>query len=254
MNRLLKLAYQPYKWIIVIPFMLLNTFLMGLVCILVALIFKSDAANLIAVAWARIACIIAPVRVVVRNQKHYRKNTPYVVVANHQSMVDIPVVLGFMGLNIKWVMKKELGRVPIFGAACRRLGCIFVDRANRDAAIGAIQKARVRLTPTAAVLFFAEGTRSRDGRLKPFKKGAFVFALKTGIPILPITIKDTILTLPSDSLDLEPGTVEIVVHPPVHILPKDDDRLDEIIETTRRTIDSALPDYTNTRAAQAQTP
>ena len=244
MNRLIKLAYQPYKWIIVIPFMLLNTLISGLVCIIVAFIFKSDAANLVAVTWARLACYIGPVRVDIKQGKNYKKRTPYVVVANHQSMVDIPVVLGFMGLNIKWVMKKELSKVPIFGAACRQLGCIFVDRSDRSAAIGAIHEAKARLTPTASVLFFAEGTRSRNGVLKAFKKGAFIFALETGIPILPITIKDTILALPSDSLDLEPGTVEIIVHPPVHLGPKDRDNLDEIIQSTRNTILSALPDYT----------
>ena len=223
--------------------MLLNTLIMGLVCIIVAFIFQSDAANLIAVAWARLSCYIAPVRVQIKNKKYYRPNTPYVVVANHQSMVDIPVVLGFMGLNIKWVMKKELEKVPVFGAACRQLGCIFVDRANRKSAIGAIETAKNRLTPTAAVLFFAEGTRSRDGRLKPFKKGAFIFAMETGIPILPITIKDTILALPSDSLDLTPGTVEIIVHPPISIVPDDRDDMDQIIARTQKQISRALPKY-----------
>jgi len=90
------------------------------------------------------------------------------------------------------------------------------------------------------VLFFAEGTRSRDGKVMPFKKGAFRFACETDLPILPVTIKNSFDILPSDSLDLIPGTIELIVHPPVHFLNHHLTHLDERIEQTRQVISNAL--------------
>ena len=172
--------------------------------------------------------------------KHFSISPSYVVVANHQSMADIPVVHGFLGLKIKWIMKKELGTIPIFGLACRKLGCILIDRSNHDAAIKSIRKARRNLAQDASVLFFPEGTRSRDGVVMPFKKGAFRFAMASGLPILPITIKDTMVILPPDSLDLFPGTAHIIIHPSFYVKPSDLDRLDTIIKNTHSTISNAV--------------
>ena len=217
MNRFFKIAYQPYKWLVVIPAILILTMILGLVCIVVGILFKPDAANIIAVTWSRLCCAVVPLKIHIAGRRNYKRNLSYGIVANHQSMADIPVVHGFLGLNIKWVMKKELEKVPIFGAACRRLGCIGVDRNNPKASIQSIRDAQNRMSKKASVLFFAEGTRSRDGCVMPFKKGAFRFAYETGLPILPITIKNTIVVLPPDSLDLIPGQVNVIVHPPIHI-------------------------------------
>ncbi|MCD4722748.1 MAG: 1-acyl-sn-glycerol-3-phosphate acyltransferase [Desulfobacula sp.] len=240
MNPFIKIAYQPYKWIIIIPFLFTITLVLGLICIFTGLLLKQDAANIIAVIWAKLCCAIVPLNIIIKGKKKYNRNKSYVVVANHQSMADIPVIHGHLGLNIKWIMKKELGKIPIFGSACHQLGCIYIDRANHDAAIKTIREAQKKISRKASVLFFAEGTRSRDGNVMPFKKGAFRFAIETGLPILPITIKNSIHVLPSDSLDLTPGNIEIIVHHPIHIAKHHMDHLDEIIEHTRRTISKAL--------------
>jgi 1-acyl-sn-glycerol-3-phosphate acyltransferase len=239
-NPILKWLYQPYKWIVVVPFMLLNTVVMGLICIFAGAVFSQDAANVLAVFWSRLSCAIVPVRVSLTGIKNYSRTRSYVVVANHQSMVDIPAIHGFMGLHIKWVMKQELRNIPIFGIACHFLGCIFIDRSHRDAAIQSIHQAKKRLSAKASVLFFAEGTRSRDGKVQPFKKGAFVFARETGLPVLPVTIKNSYQLLPPDSLDLVPGQVALIVHRPVYILPGDAARLEEEIEAIRATIAAPL--------------
>ncbi|MCP3941279.1 MAG: 1-acyl-sn-glycerol-3-phosphate acyltransferase [Desulfobacteraceae bacterium] len=240
MNTFLKIAYQPYKWFIVIPFVVFITMLLGLICIVIGFIFSQDAADVLAVTWSRLCCAIAPLKVIIQGQENYHHHHCYVVVANHQSIADIPIIHGFIGLKIKWVIKKELEKIPIFGLACRQLGCIFIDRSNQKTAILSIQTAKKKLSRKASVLFFAEGTRSRDGKLRPFKKGAFIFAMETGLPILPITIKDSFKVLAADSLDLTPGSVEMIAHPPIHITPQDADRLDEIMENTRRIISRAL--------------
>ena len=240
MKQVLKLIYQPYKWIVVLPFMLAITMIMGLVCIATGAVFTQDAANVAAVLWSRLSCAIAPVRVLLTGKHNFSVRTAYVVVANHQSMVDIPVIHGFMGLHIKWVMKQELRKIPIFGTACHYLGCIFIDRSHRDAAIQSIHQARKQLSSKASVLFFAEGTRSRDGQVRPFKKGAFVFARETGLPILPVTIKNSYQILPPDSLDLVPGTVEVIVHRPVYVMAENSDRMDAVIASVRDTIAAPL--------------
>ncbi len=240
MTALLKLAYQPYKWLIVIPFMILNTMIMGLICIFVGFIFSQYAADLLTVICSRLSCAIAPLKVNIQGKKNYSRFQSYVVVSNHQSIADIPVIHGFIGLKIKWVMKQELANIPVFGPACRQLGCIFVDRSNHDKSVRSIEAAQTTLTRNASVLFFAEGTRTRDGQVMPFKKGAFIFAMETGLPILPVTILNSRDRLPSDSVDLTPGTVDLVVHRPVYVNSHHLENLDQIIEHTRKTIASAL--------------
>ncbi|MBT3388427.1 MAG: 1-acyl-sn-glycerol-3-phosphate acyltransferase [Desulfobacula sp.] len=240
MNPFLKIAYQPYKWIIVIPFIFLNTMILGLICIFTGLLLKQDAVNIIAVLWSKLCCSIVPVNVVIKGKKNYSRNKSYVIVANHQSMADIPALHGHLGLNIKWIMKKELEKIPIFGSAANQLGCIYVDRSNHDAAIKSIGEAKRRLSKKDCVLFFAEGTRSRNGAMMPFKKGAFRFAHDIDLPILPVTIKNSLHILLSDTFDLTPGTIEIIVHPPVHILNHYMDHPDKVIESIRQTISNSL--------------
>jgi len=238
-NALFNIAYQPYKWIIVFPAMVLTTLVMGLTCIFVGAVFSPDKADVPAVAWAKIFCAIAPIRVRIQGRQNYDPLSAYVVVANHKSMVDIPVLHGFTGLTIKWVMKMELKKIPIFGTACNFLGCIYVNRSNGQAAVESIKAAKKKLSNKASVLFFAEGTRSR-GRLLPFKKGAFVFAMNSGLPVLPVTIKNSEQILPSDTLDLMPGTVDLIIHPPVHIPNCSKAELNKKIDQIHRTIAGAL--------------
>jgi 1-acyl-sn-glycerol-3-phosphate acyltransferase len=238
-NALFNIAYQPYKWIIVFPAMVLTTLVMGLTCIFVGAVFSPDKADVPAVAWAKIFCAIAPIRVRIQGRRNYDPLSAYVVVANHKSMVDIPVLHGFTGLTIKWVMKMELKKIPIFGTACNFLGCIYINRSNSQAAVESIKAAKKSLSDKASVLFFAEGTRSRGGLL-PFKKGAFVFAMNSGLPVLPVTIKNSERILPSDTLDLMPGTVDLIIHPPVHIPNCSKAELNKKIDRIHRTIAAAL--------------
>ncbi len=238
-KRFVQRAYQPYKWIIVIPAIILNTLVMGLGCIVAVAVFGSDKADLLAQIWARIVCAITLIRVRIQGRKNYDPLSPYVVVANHKSMVDIPVIQGFTGLTIKWVMKIELKKIPVFGTACSFLGYIYVNRSSAQAAVKSIKAAKSKLSSRASVLFFAEGTRSK-GDLLPFKKGAFVFAMNSGRPVLPITIKNSEQILPSNTLDLMPGTVDLIIHPPVHITNCSKAELDKKIAQIHQTVASAL--------------
>ncbi len=240
MKRFLRVVYQPYKLVFVIPFMILSTLVHGVIIIFLGFVLGRGAGNIVAVSWSKLACLVGPVGVKIRGRDNYDTQQSYVVVANHLSMVDIPVLHGWLGLKIKWIMKKELKKVPVFGRACEALGCIFIDRSDTDAAIGAMKDAKKRLGPKASVLFFPEGTRSRGGSMLPFKKGAFRFAIYAGLPILPVTVRNSHRILPSDSLDLFPGTAEVIVHPSVDLGRHALDDLDGTISEIRGIIKASL--------------
>ncbi|MCF8044869.1 MAG: 1-acyl-sn-glycerol-3-phosphate acyltransferase [Desulfarculaceae bacterium] len=240
MKTIHRILYQPYKWLVAIPVAGIATLVLGVSCILSAFVFGQNSAHAIAVLWSRICCYIIPVRIRITGKEHYRRDRPYIIVANHQSMVDIPVLHGRLGLKIKWIIKKELEHIPVFGYACKKLGCIYIDRHDSSAAIQSIHEAGRKLQKGASVIFFPEGTRTRNGRLHPFKKGAFRFAKDSGIPVLPITIENTIRILPPETLDLFPGTVRVRIHPPVDLTDTPVNDLDSAISRIRNTISSAL--------------
>jgi 1-acyl-sn-glycerol-3-phosphate acyltransferase len=133
-------------------------------------------------------------------------------------------------------MKAELRKVPGLGAACERLGHIFVDRSSSRSALETLETARRRIAEGASVLFFPEGTRSPDGTLGAFKRGAFRMALDLGLPILPMTIIGTRRILPPGSRDLRPGRARLIIHPPIETAGWSADRLPELIERAREAI------------------
>lgn len=240
MRKIPKSIYQFYKWIFLFPFVLLSTIILGSGCILAAITFGEKSTNIFAVTWAKTACFFVPLKVKVLGEENFSTEKSYIIVANHQSMADIIILQAYIKLTIKWIMKKELGSIPLFGFACKTLGCIYVDRANHASALASMHEAQKNLSKTSSVIFFPEGTRTRDGKLLDFKKGAFRFALATGIPILPITIKDSMKILPADSLDVSPGSATLIVHPPINMDNRTLDELDKILSMTKKTITSAL--------------
>ena len=165
-----------------------------------------------------------------------------VVVANHVSQVDILALYGWLDLDLKWVMKKELRKLPGVGIGCEKAGHIFIDRKNPAEAKQTVNAALERLHEGIGILFFAEGTRSLDGRLGPFKKGAFRIAASQQLPILPVTLVGTGEVLPAKTLRLFPGRVRVVIHPPIEPVPDNPDAINDLMNRTRDTIASALPE------------
>jgi 1-acyl-sn-glycerol-3-phosphate acyltransferase len=174
-------------------------------------------ARIFARSWARVNSWFTPMLVRVEGRHHIDPGQSYVIVSNHQSQFDIFVLYGWLDIDFKWVMKQELRNIPVIGVACDKLGHIYVDRSNREAAMASIEAAKARITDGTSVLFFPEGTRSRDGQLKKFKKGAFHFAVDLQLPLLPVTINGTRQILPSDTLDLFPGRATMTIHAPIGI-------------------------------------
>ena len=122
----------------------------------------------------------------------------YVVVANHQSILDI-LLLSHVPHEMKWIAKEELFRIPWVGWMLRMSGDIAIRRGERDSGLEALGKARDHLARGVPVMVFAEGTRSRDGRMLPFKSGAFRLAIEAGVPVLPIAVNGTGSGMPKGS-------------------------------------------------------
>jgi 1-acyl-sn-glycerol-3-phosphate acyltransferase len=241
LDRLFRRIYSFYKWFVVLPVLGVSTFVCGMsVVALVWFVRPKTLARIFARSWARINSWATPMLVSVHGRHHIDPAQSYVVVCNHQSQYDIFMLYGWLDIDFKWVMKQELRNIPVIGIACDKLGHIYVDRSNREAALASIEAAKTRVVDGTSVLFFPEGTRSRDGRLKPFKKGAFYFALDLQLPLLPITINGTRQILPSDTLDLFPGRATMTIHAPVGIEGYRRDNIDKLAAAVRDRIVSGL--------------
>jgi 1-acyl-sn-glycerol-3-phosphate acyltransferase len=155
-------------------------------------------------------------------------------------MYDILVIYGFLRLDLKWVMKQELRRVPFIGYGCEAAGHIFVERHNPMQARKAIADALEELGDGIGILFFPEGTRSRGDRMLPFKKGAFRTAIDQQLPLLPVTVTGTNEILPTRTLLLFPGKAKLTIHEPIETAGMTIDDVDTLMQETRRRIASAL--------------
>ena len=239
MKRILFWPYQLYVWLIFVPLVVLLTLLFSMLTVIFAsLINPNWASKVFAVTWAKSLAYLTPVRVIVEGGENAHREQSYVVVTNHQSMYDILLIYGWLKLDLKWVMKKELRKVPGIGLGCEKAGHIFVDRKKPKQAAKAISDALDRMGNGIGILFFSEGTRSRDGRLLPFKKGAFRLSVDQSLPILPVTLVGTRDVQPGNTLSLFPGAIRMVIHPAIDPSGKD---ADSLLEQTRQTISSAMP-------------
>jgi len=165
---------------------------------------------------------------------------PCIYVANHQSQFDIPALVLAMPTDFRIVAKRELLYIPIFGWALWLAGFIFIDRTDREKAIRRLDRTVRIVRRGVSVVVFAEGTRSPDGRLLPFKKGGFVLALQAGVPVVPVSIRGGREVLPKGSLRVRPGTIEVLFGAPVLTTDYSLDTKDALIATVRERIGEGL--------------
>jgi 1-acyl-sn-glycerol-3-phosphate acyltransferase len=162
----------------------------------------------------------AKIDLTIRGKEHLDPKAVHVVMSNHQSLYDIPVLFCVFGGKMRMVAKEELFAVPIFGPAMRNAGFISIDRSNRKRAIESLAHARRELERGTPVWIAPEGTRSKTGKLGPFKKGGFHLSLETKAPILPVTVRGTQNVLPAKGVRSTPGvSVEVILHAPVDPAP-----------------------------------
>jgi 1-acyl-sn-glycerol-3-phosphate acyltransferase len=164
----------------------------------------------------------------------------YIFMSNHVSNLDPPILCPLIPIRTSVLAKKVIWRIPILGSALTMAEIVPVEREDRESAIQSIRQAGEVMRHHINLTIFPEGTRSRDGRLLPFKKGPFHLAQETGFPIIPVTILGTYEMMPKGSMIVRSGTATLVFHPPVD--PKNFASREELMGTVREAIASALPE------------
>jgi len=192
-------------------------------------------------AWARRFLRVAGARVMVRRDAELDPDRSYVFVSNHTSFLDVPAIISVADHPLRFIAKKELARLPIFGWAARRMGHVFIDRKDHRGATNAIRERIGRGLRGGSLFFFAEGTRAVGEELLPFKKGAAVAALETGLDCVPIAVAGARAVLKPKGFSLfRPGPVVVVFGAPIPAAGYGVDHRDQLVAAQRSAVEVAL--------------
>jgi 1-acyl-sn-glycerol-3-phosphate acyltransferase len=190
----------------------------------------------------RISLRLAGIRVSVEGRAALHSTQPSIFLCNHVSNLDPPVVIPLLPGRVAVFIKRSLLKIPILGYGMRLANFIPVDRDGRvESAVESVQAAAQVLASGVHIVSFVEGTRSRDGRLQPFKKGPFYLAMETGSPVVPVSIHGTESMMKKGSIKITPGTAHVIFHAP--LLPRDYASRDDLSAAVRNAIASGLPEW-----------
>ncbi len=205
---------------------------------------SGDRAMWVARTWSRILLRACRVKVEIHGIEKIDPAETYVCAANHSSTFDILVLAAHLPFQCRWLAKEELFRIPVFGLALKRAGNIPVNRSNPRKSAASLKRAAEKIRDGASVVIFPEGTRSSDGRIAEFKRGGFTVAVKSGRPILPVSISGAHRIMPTKTLIVNPGTIKIVLGEPVptHGVGRDE-QIGLMDEVRRRIIANHELDY-----------
>ncbi|MBS1913337.1 MAG: 1-acyl-sn-glycerol-3-phosphate acyltransferase [Bacteroidetes bacterium] len=204
------------RFYVAIPFVLLVTLFYSIVSILVSLVDRSGRAyHRLMRQWSRALLWLFGIRTHVHGAENLERGTCYVYLANHASYLDIIVLGVTIPDSIRFIFKRELARIPFFGWTLALGPYILIDRADARNAMGSIERAARQIAEGASVVIFPEGTRTRDGSLGAFKRGGFMLATRSGVPMVPVAIKGTYALLSRTDRRVRPGTVEVFIGEPI---------------------------------------
>ena len=216
------------------PLIFLATGVMGSLSLAASLIDSSGRLqSLCARLWAKLVLGISRVRLKVSGSTAFHSDAPYVFFVNHQSHMDIPIVIAALPVSFRFAAKKELFRIPFLGWHLRRSGHIPVDRRNPHAALKAFRSANEKLQNGTSMVFFPEGATSLDGGIKAFKGGGFILAERSEAEVVPVTIRGSRAILPPRTYHVRGGPVEVTIGDPI---PSKGASLDELTARVRSEI------------------
>jgi len=189
-----------------------------LLVILIALplsLFGENSVHRLGMIWGRSALLLAGLKVDVLGSDYIPRDQSAVYIVNHSSNFDIPILYAGLPLQFRWMAKKELFDVPLFGLAMRRCGYIPIDRSDRRKALQSMTEAAKQINQGASVIVFPEGTRTPDGHLQEFKKGGFLIAVKAQVPVVPVAITGSFNVMSKNSLRIHKSKIEMEIFPPI---------------------------------------
>jgi len=209
---------------------------------------RDDAVNTMISMGGDLALALAGVHVnVVSGAEHLWSHRPAVFIFNHQSNVDPLVVMSLVRRDLTGVGKKELAANPLLRGLGALADFVFIDRSDTAGAVAALEPLQAALARGKSLAIAPEGTRSPTPRLGEFKKGAFHLAMAGGVPIVPVVIRNASDVWPKSARFLRPGTVDVVVHPPIPVDGWSVDKLDDHVADVRRLYLDTLADWPGTR-------
>lgn len=214
------------------------TMFSAVLAVLISLVSKQAAHSYIRF-WGKGCNWAGGLKITIKGGENIPIDTPAIFVSNHQSNFDIPIIYSSLPIQFSWLAKQELFRVPLFGAAMKSVGCIPIDRSNRRKMMHSINAAARKIKDGTSVIIFPEGTRSPDGQLQPFKKGALLIAAKAKVPVIPIAIHGSYQRLPKDKFQVSSGRVSIEFLPPINT-DTDNSNLDELTDNAHQQIAACL--------------
>lgn len=237
----MNILYILYEYCIALPIMLVLTIVTALVAIIFASLFGDEFWGWWpARIWGWLFCRVFLLPVHVEGNEYLDPKQAYIFVPNHQSMFDIFLLLGFLGHKFKWIMKKELAKVPLVGFACKCCGFIYINRTGKSSIAESMNKADDTLRQHKSLAIFAEGTRTRTGRLGTFKRGAFKLAVEQNLPIVPISLNGCYEAMPKGRYLVKRHPLKLIVHQPIVPDLNDPNAMETLREATRQAILSGL--------------
>lgn len=216
---MLRYLYYPYYILIGGPLFILSTIITTTTIIIACYLGYSDwATRWPGFVWSRLTLWLhwSPITIVGREYLPKRGET-YVVIANHQSMFDIFALYGYVQLPFKWVLKEELRHMPFIGKACEAARFIFVDDSKPSSIAQTMEEGKATLESGHSIFIFPEGSRTLDGKVARFKKGAFVMANELGVPLLPVTIDGAYQILKRGHWFPHPHPITLTIHAPFSV-------------------------------------
>lgn len=195
---------------------------------------RRDAVNVGMASWGELGTALAGIELAVEGEEHLWSERPAVFVFNHQSGIDTLLLCKLLRRDVVPIGKEELRRTPVLGPVFAWSGMVFIDRADREKAVAALEPAVEALRSGLSIAIAPEGTRSATTRVGRFKKGAFHLAMQAGVPIVPIVFRNALDALPKHAVVIRPARVECVVHPPIPTREWTKENLDARIESVRQ--------------------
>lgn len=234
MKYVLRPFYWLWQYLIAWPLLMVLTVFTAVFTVCTVFWKNAEFVHKVQQFWSRSFFWLMFLPVSVDGQEHIVPGQSYVFVANHQSMFDVWLVYGWLPVIFKWLMKAELRKVPFVGTGCKAAGHIFIDRRNTKAAMESLKEVEKQLVNGVCTVIFPEGTRSLNGEVGRFKRGAFQIALDLGLPVIPLSLDGCYEVLPKGKPFVYRAPVHMHIGEPIDL--KQFSNPNEAIEAVRNAV------------------
>jgi len=229
----LSLYHTLRFWIVIV----ILSIILGTIAIILGIFDKSgNKSHKVAALWSRLICRWNGIKVEITGTENILVNQPQIFIANHQSYYDIFALAGYLAVQLRWVSKAVLFRIPFMGWGMSAAGYIPVERNNRKQSYQAFLNTLEAIKAGSSVVVFPEGTRSEDGNIGVFKKGSQLLAQRAKVPMVPVTIVGTRDIIRKGSMLIHPKVVQIIISPRITLDGDDAKKGDEILQEIRNII------------------